>query len=66
MSPTCATHAACATSQLSLSGATLTNEGGDALSLDWASIGGSAFLDEGFTAVGAVRGFDFERGVLVM
>ncbi len=42
------------TGQLSLSGATLTNEGGMALTLETASIGGGAFLDEGFTATGAV------------
>ena len=49
------------TGDLSLLGATLENTGkggavaGDALSLDRAQIGGSAFLDEGFSAKGAVR-----------
>lgn len=42
------------TGQLSLRGVTVSNEGGVALRLDGASIGGGAFLDQGFTATGAV------------
>ena len=41
--------------QLDCSGATLTNEGGDALFADGAEITGGVFLRDGFSATGAVR-----------
>ena len=40
------------TGQVSLSGATLTNETGPALAADGVSVGGDVFLDKGFTAIG--------------
>ncbi len=46
------------TGSLSMSGATLSNEGGVALLLDRATIEGGVFLDKGFTAAGEVSATD--------